>query len=99
MSFLRQAQDRPERPQGTKDLLIAFANKRYMEILRRYSRFASYAPQNDMPNEFPSSRCYPAPLLPCSLATCSLATLPMPFRLRDQFAHLEDGNHRQQAHE
>jgi hypothetical protein len=26
-----------------------------MEILRRYSRFASYAPQNDMINEFPNS--------------------------------------------
>jgi len=35
------AQDRPERPQGAKDLLSTFANNGFMEILR------PFAPQND----------------------------------------------------
>jgi hypothetical protein len=38
----------PERPQGAKDLLRAFATNRSMEILRRFSRFTSFAPQNDI---------------------------------------------------
>ncbi|HEX9923132.1 MAG TPA: hypothetical protein VGD99_10750, partial [Anaerolineae bacterium] len=37
----------PERPKGAKDLLRAVATNHSMEILRRFSRFASFAPQND----------------------------------------------------
>jgi hypothetical protein len=35
----------PERPEGAKDLLGVLANNRFMEILCRFSRFASCAPQ------------------------------------------------------